>query len=151
MHEVAPENAAKMLDWIEKRGGVAVWKSVNLSNPGASWSTPALAPDCSPYRKPTWEVSSEPHKVITNPAEIAVVTRKEVKRFHVAIRVSGHGISMKLTSGSSRRVDKEVDRAGEGASYYFDYETQEAVITVPSETVPLLQFLGKTRQTEDAQ
>ena len=130
MHEVAPENAAKMLDWIEKRGGVAVWKSINLSNPGASWSTPALAPDCSPYQKPSWESASKPHKVITNPAEIAVVTRKEVKRFHVAIRVSGHGISMKLTSG---------------------YETQEAVITVPSETVPLLQFLGKTRQTEDAQ
>jgi len=141
MHEVAPENAAKMLDWIEKRGGVAVWKSVNLSNPGASWSTPALAPDRSPYRKPTWEASSEPHKVITDPAEIAVVTRKEVKRFHVAIRASG--MSMKLTPGSSRRVDKAVERAGEDASYYFDYESQEAVITVPSETVPLLQFLGR--------
>ena len=149
MHEVAPENAAKMLDWIEKRGGVAVWKSVNLSNPGVSWSTPALAPDCSPYQKPSWESDSVPHKVITNPAEIAVVTRKEVKRFHVAIRVSG--MSVKLTSGSSRRVDKAVDRAGEDASYHFDYENQEAVITVPSETVPLLQFLGKTRQTEDAQ
>lgn len=149
MHEVAPENAAKMLDWIENRGGVAVWNSVNLSNPGASWSTPALAPDCSPYRKPTWEASSEPHKVITNPSEIVVVTRKEVKRFHVAVRASGH--VAKLTDASSRRVTREVDRAGEDASFYFDYGTQEAVITVPSETVPLLQFLGKTQQMENTQ
>jgi hypothetical protein len=141
MHEVAPENAAKMLDWIENRGGVAVWKSINLSNPGASWSTPALAPDCSPYQKPSWESASDPHKVITNPAEIAVVTRKEVKRFRVAVRVSA--MSMKLTDASSRRVTREVGRAGEDASYYFDYGTQEAVITVPSETVPLLQFLGR--------
>lgn len=143
MHEVAPENAAKMLDWIEKRGGVAVWKSVNLDNPGASWSTPALAPDCSPYRKPTWEASSEPYKVITDPSEIAVVTRKEVKRFRVAVKASGSGMSMKLTDASSRRVTREVDRAGEDAGYYFDYENQEAVITVPSDTVPLLQFLGR--------
>lgn len=141
MHEVAPENAAKMLDWIERRGGIAVWKSVNLSNPGASWSTPALAPDCSPYRKPTWEAESSPYKVITNPAEIVVVTRKEVKRFRVAIRV--RGMSVKLTSGSTRKVDKAMIHAGEDASYHFDYETQEAVITVPSETVPLLQFLGR--------
>jgi hypothetical protein len=141
MHEVAPENAARMLEWVEKRGGVAVWKSVNLSNPGASWSTPALAPDCSPSQKPSWEASSEPHKVITDPAEIAVVTRKEVGRFRVAIRVSGRMV--KLTTASSKRLDKAMTLAGEDASYHFDYETQEAVITVPSETVPLLQFLGK--------
>ena len=151
MHEVAPENAAKMLDWIEKRGGVAVWESVNLSNPGASWSTPALAPDCSPYPKPSWEASSEPNKVITNPAEIAVVTRKEVKRFHVAVRASCGGMLLKLSTNSSKLVDKAMIRAGGDASYHFDYETQEAVITVPSESVPLLQFLGKTQQTENTQ
>ena len=40
-HTCAPENAPKFLDWIKNRGGVAVWKSINLSNPDASWSTPA--------------------------------------------------------------------------------------------------------------
>jgi hypothetical protein len=40
-HHISPETAAKALEWIKTRGGLAIWQSVNLSNPGASWSTPA--------------------------------------------------------------------------------------------------------------
>jgi len=40
-HIVTPEHATKMLGWLQTRGGIAVWPSVNLSNPGASWSTGA--------------------------------------------------------------------------------------------------------------
>ena len=40
-YHISPETAPKALDWIKTRGGIAVWQSVNLSNPGATWTTPA--------------------------------------------------------------------------------------------------------------
>jgi len=40
-HECSEENAPKFWEWLRTRGGIAVWKSINLGNAGASWSTPA--------------------------------------------------------------------------------------------------------------
>ncbi len=134
-HECAPENAANMRTWIEKRGGIAIWPSVNLSNPGASWSTPANTLEGTPTPKPTWQAADKPERVITDPNEVVVVTRKEVKRFHVALRRSG--LAFKCTEASSRRIKAAVAKAGEGASYEFDQGSQEAIITVPGETVSL--------------
>ena len=144
-HECAPENAAQMRQWIETRGGVAIWRSVNLSNPGASWSTPALQKDGTPTQRPTWESDKTPERVITRADDIVVVSRKEVKRFHVAVRTGSQGMSLKLTDGATRRVREAVAKAGDGAAYDFDYSTQEAVITVPDKSIPLSEY-----QTGDA-
>lgn len=134
-HECAPENAASMRMWIEKRGGIAIWPSVNLSNPGASWSTPANTLEGTPTPKPTWQAADKPERVITDPNEVVVVTRKEVKRFHVAVRQAG--LTLKCTDGATRKIRAAVAKAGEGASYEFDQGSQEAIITVPGETVSL--------------
>jgi hypothetical protein len=125
------QNAPKFLDWIKTQGGVAYWKSVNLSNIGLSWSTPALAPDKTSYPKPNWQAHSTPSFVVTDPSEIGVSIDKEVKRFHVAIRRGAQGMSFKCTQASSAKIDKAVEKAGEGAFYTFDYETQDAVIFAP--------------------
>ena len=138
--EVTPTNAPKLAEWIAKRGGVAVWRSVDLSDPGCSMSTPALT-DGGPTGKPHWKVDSKPERIITDASLIDVVTRKEVKRFRIAVRRGGQGLSMKLTDHSSRKLRMAVDKAGKGADYQFDYETQEAVVTVPDETVPLNEWL----------
>lgn len=138
-HECAAENAPKFLDWIKNRGGVAVWRSVNLSNPGQSWSTPALTTEGQPYAKPTWESDSKPEKVVTDPAKVKVFTSREVKRFHVAVR-RGDGFSFKCTDGSSRKIEREVGKAGDGAYYVFDYDSQEAVIMAPSSAIPLSEW-----------
>ena len=149
-HECAPENAAKMLDWIRTRGGVAIWRSVNLSNPGASWSAPVRAADSRPYPKPTWEAESQPSRIITDPSEIEVVTRREVRRFRVAIRAAGASVmSFKLTDASTRKVREAVDKAGDGASYEFDYTSQEAIITVPGERVLLSEWVPQTPQPQE--
>jgi hypothetical protein len=58
-HTVSSENAEKFKTWIRDRGGVAIWESVNLSNPGRSWSSPALGTDGTPYPKPSWESASD--------------------------------------------------------------------------------------------
>jgi hypothetical protein len=150
-HECAPENAELMLTWIRTRGGVAVWRSANLSNPGASWSTPAMtsgivgAGGGEPMRKPTWEADDKPERIITDPGDIEVVTRREVKRFHVAVRAGSQGLMLKVSDGGTRRIRSEVAKAGDGASYYFDYgDEKNAVITVPDKRVPLLQYVRET-------
>lgn len=120
------ENAQKFWSWIKTRGGVAVWHSVNLSNPGVSWSTPKLQENGEPSTPPTWQSGNEP-KVITDPELIEVFTSTEHKRFHVAIQRGG-SFNFKCTDASSKKIRREVEKAGEGAYYEFDYSVQEAVI-----------------------
>ena len=139
-HEVTEEHAPKFLEWIAKRGGVAVWPSVDLSDPGVSMSSPALTPEGKPTPKPHWKLAAEPSRVITSASEIDVVTWKEVKRFHVGVRRGSQGMSIELTDGATRKLRAAVAKAGEGATYRFDYEEQAAVILVPSEVVPLDQW-----------
>lgn len=140
-HECAPENASRMRDWIATRGGVAIWASVNLSNASASWSTPALT-EGAPTTRPNWQADVKPVRIITDASEIEVITRREVKRFHVAIRVGGGGY--KLTDGATRRVRAEVEKAGKDAIYEFDYSSQEACILVPAERVLLSEWTPAT-------
>lgn len=138
-HLCDPENAAKFKAWIATRGGVAIWRSINLSNPGGSWSTPALQPGGQPTTKPTWQAETTPSRIITDPAEILVTVPREVKRFHVAIRM-GDSMNLTLTDGASRRVRREVAKAGDKAWYDLDRYTQEAVILVPDREVTLDQW-----------
>ena len=56
----------------------------------------------------------------------------EVKRFRVGVRWGSQGFMLKVTDGGTRRIWKEVSKAGEGAYYRFDYMTQEAVIMKPA-------------------
>lgn len=145
-HIVASTNALLYWEWIHNRGGVAVWCSVNLSNPGASWSTPALTEKGDPMSKPTWEADSKPERVITDPADVSVRTYREVKRFHVGIK-RGSGLQLTLTSGASRRLEKELGKAGPDASYEFDYECQDALIMVPDETIPLPEWVARSKES----
>ena len=135
-HVTDESNAAMFAAWIATRGGVAVWPSVNLSNPGASWSTPALTNGLK-TNKPTWEAAENPERIITSMDEVDVVTFVEVKRFHIALRMSDFAV--KVSDGGSRRIRKETMRAGDGAIYRF--EGQEAVILKPSTTITLREWL----------
>lgn len=126
-HSVNVEDAAKFADWIKTRGGVAIWNSVNMSNPGASWSTPATVADkTTPYPKPTWEADDTP-VIVTDPEKIEVYKGTEAERFRVGVE-KGSGLTINVTSGGSRKIRESVAKAGEGAYYQFDYGTQEAVI-----------------------
>ena len=95
-----------------------------------------------PYPKPTWEADLKPERVITSPDDIEVFTAKEHKRFRVGIRRGDQGFVMKVTDGGTRRIRSEVAKAGDGAYYEFDYETQEAVI-LKTEVVGTLSEYAK--------
>jgi len=136
-HTVSYADAPKVLGWFRDRGGIAIWRSINLSNPGASWTTPLRNADGTPTTKPSWQAANEPERVITDVDDVVVVTPKVVKRFRVAVRLGDSGLSLKLTDAASARVERETAKAGDEAWYEFDYSTQEALILVPEATVPL--------------
>jgi hypothetical protein len=137
---IKEENAQQILDWLRNRGGLAIWESINLSNPGMTWTTPALDVNGAPTLKPSWEASSTPVRYITSDAEVVVASDCEVKRFHVAIRMASNGLSFKVSDGGSRRIWREVSKAGKGAYHQFSYDTQDAVILRPEKLVPLTEW-----------
>lgn len=134
-------NAPLFWKWVTERSGVAVWRSLSLSNPGQTWSTPAITEDGKPTGRPHWSAESEPYAVYTDPQEIGVITYLELKRFHVATRPVFFGL--KLTGASCRKLERSLRAAGEGATYSFDYDTQECVILVPDQTLSLLEWANQ--------
>ena len=137
----APENAEKFKDWLANRGGIAFWRSVSLSDPGRTMSTPATHQDGKPATKPHWMMGEKPDRIITDINDVEVVLEKVVKRFHVAVRMGSQGMSFKVTDGGTRRIRAEVAKAGEGAWYQFDYDAYEnCVILKPDRVIPLKDF-----------
>ena len=144
LFECSPENAPKFWYWVKHRGGIAKWKSIDLSNPGKSYSSPVNDKEGKPVTKPHWSVDDKP-VICTDPSQIQVILDKEVKRFRVGVRRGSQGLSFKLTDASSRRLRTTMDKVAEQhntklAAYHFDYDTQEAVITVPDRVISLVQW-----------
>ncbi len=144
------DHAEKMAEWIRDRGGVAVWDSVSLSDPTYQAFTPKNTASGELATKPHWKCGNVPVEVVTDPAMISLRTYKELKRFHVAVRMGGRGMSLKVTDGGSRRIWKAVRKAGEGARYVFDYgDYENAVILVPDKIISLKDYLEEKRGRAD--
>jgi hypothetical protein len=140
-HTVTEENAEKFAEWIQTRGGIAVWNSKDLSDPGYSVSSPVNRETGEPVVQPHWKVGMQPDLIITDPDEIEVVRFEEARRFRVALRRGSQGLKIKLTDAASEKVNKALEKAGEGSSYVFDYMTQEAVILKPANNCSLSDWM----------
>ena len=160
--ECEADNARKFWNWIQTRGGVAKWQSENLSNPSASWSSPATIrrgdyegpqasegspDDILPYPKPTWQAGNNP-TVVTSPKEIGVFVSKLYKAFPVGLR-SGSGFSTVITDAAQRKVDKYLDECNEkhGDSFYkkgvLDIDGASIGIYYTESIVPLDEWITK--------
>ena len=115
----------KFATWIADRGGVAVWKDQSLSRRGGNMFTPA-----DQTGEPQWGYARADTVTSIEDFRFSVGMR-EVKRFRVAIRISSNGMMLKLTDAASEKLNKALDVAGPDAVYTFDYDTQEAVISLP--------------------
>lgn len=141
---VSEENALTLWGWIQHRGGVTSWSSLNLADPGRDrWQTPA---DRGAEAKPHW-AAGDP-RIITDAHDIDVVTLEECKRFHIGVRRGSQGMSLKVTDGGTRRINHELAKAGEGSAYRFDYFTQEAVILKRSAIVSLVEYVTRRTHAE---
>lgn len=138
-----PQNAGKFKDWLANRGGIAVWLSADLGDPGASCFTPARTPEGGPYPKPHWKYQSKPERVVTDPAKVEVVFYRVWKELKLGVE-RGSGLQLNFTTGGSNRLRKELDRAGEGAKYVNIFPAFEGcpncVVIVPEKLVPLTEF-----------
>lgn len=112
--ECRPDHAAKLRDWIANRGGVALWRSIDLSDPGATVLTPANS------AKPHWKFANEPEVIVTKESDVGVYTEVLFKAFHVTLRRSSNGLSLKLTDHASAKVHKIMDECHEkhGNAHY---------------------------------
>lgn len=145
-HHCSPDNVKTFMEWLTTRGGLALWQSANLSNPGASWTTPVQTISGKPTPKPTWQAYEQPSRIITDPGEVVVDIPKEIKRFRVGVRRAD--FSLKVTDGGTRKIRAAVSKAAEqygDAWYEFDYSTQEAVIFVPEKSLPLQDYLAQVQ------
>ena len=130
----------KVREWLAVRGGVAVWGSCSLSSSGNDTLTPATHVDGSVATKPRYD--SVLSRVITKADDIEVSVDSEVKRFHVATRMGTQGFFVKLTDGASRRVRREVAKAGDGAYHFFDYDDYENCVIMRSDKiVPFPEYI----------
>ncbi len=148
-HRVLAANAVQVWTWFQERGGIAVWKSIDICTAGQSWTTPLHDAEGQPTKKQNWRMEQTPSLIITDPAEVVVDVPREVKRFRVAVRAGRQGLLLKCTDAASRRIRRECEKAGEESWYEFDYESQEAVIFVPGETKPLPEYIT-TKDNEHA-
>lgn len=100
----SPNVREKFKGWIANRGGVKVWENQNLSNPGSGpIFTPALTEDGHDYPYPRW--SHTVGFVVTDIKQFRFVKSfKEVKRFHVGVRLSSNGMMLEVTHGGTRRI-----------------------------------------------
>lgn len=110
-----PENAPKFYEWIQTRGGIYHWRSANLSNPGASWSTPADV-----QQKPTWQAEDKPEFTVTSADEIGVYEDALYKAFPVRLKRGGGMFSLVLADSSQRVVDRVMEKCREehGDAFY---------------------------------
>jgi hypothetical protein len=143
IHNIDFENAPVISKWMLERGGISVWSSINLSNPGASWTTPAHNEDGTPAGKPSWQAASEPSLTITDPDKVGVITPIELQRFHISVRRGE--LSLKLTDASSDKLRKRLAhwrerRADGNVTYRFDYGNQEAVILGADKIISLSEW-----------
>jgi len=140
---VSTGEAPKIALWLEKRGGVAVWPRLNLSNCGSAF-VPVKQENGEPTQKPSWQYANAPERIITDPNEVRVFVPVVVARFHVAVRRSSNGMMLKLTDGSSERLRRALEKHGPTSNYYFDYdEVKNCVITVQKDEKTLLEFLAE--------
>ncbi len=129
--ECDQENAPLLAKWIKAGRGLARWQSADLSDPDKTWTTPARTTDGKPMPKQNWRMNNEPEIIVESADDVTVHVDKEVKRFHVGIRIRGQGLIIKCTDGSTRRIRSAVAKAGNGAYHVFDYDTQDAIIRAP--------------------
>ena len=140
---IEPSAVNQVREWIESRGGVAIWKCVDLGNSriGSETLTPATHKDGAPATSPHWSNGNSPNRIITELSQVGVRSWREVSRVKVR---TGPPCFGNVHRADRTKLDAAMDKAGNGASWQADYSKRsfgspwfEAVISVPSETVPI--------------
>ena len=135
--EISRTDAPRLLDWLATRGGVAIWSSLDLSRAGERVFTPADLP------RPSWHYPETPTEIVTDRADIGVYDEVLFSAFPVSLRRSNNGLTLKLTDGAKRKVDKAMAACHDkhGNSHYKKGVLEDVPASIgvyySSEPVPL--------------
>ena len=122
------DDAGALAEWMASRGGVLVWETAEIGGGGpGSWMTPALDAEGMPFGRPTWRAYEKPSVLITSAADVTVRIDEVADMFHVGVR-RGHGLSVVVTDGGKRRIDKALRKAGDGSYVKFDYVSHDNAV-----------------------
>jgi hypothetical protein len=72
-NEVTADNAAKVWDWLQTRGGIAVWQSELIGDCSSGMTTPRFDKHGAPGTSPHWRCPGPP-LLITDTAEVVVIS-----------------------------------------------------------------------------
>ena len=139
-HQCNPENARQLKEWLATRGGLAIWESQDLGDPGKTWTTPVKDAAGQVNGPPHWKCGgkdAKPKQIITDIRQVEVVIDREVERFRIKVK-RGSGLMIVLNDASSKRVRDAEARIGKGAYHTFDHD--EAIILAPEKIIPLAEF-----------
>jgi len=123
------QHAQKFWDWINNRGGLAIWElqAMDSSRP-KSMTTPALHESGQPMGAPHWVYGNAPAYVITDPAGVEVVRDVVVNR-----------LPRKATSARIRAAQEKA-----GPMSYVERMDECIFIMAPDgPAVPLKQFIER--------
>lgn len=137
MISVTSDIARQVAEWINKRGGVALWRSVNLSMPDREWITPIDAP------RPSWMAGEQPAEVARHIKDVEVKVVRDAKKIRVYLDRKHHGMKILLTAASTKRLRKWLDKF-HPSSYRFEadmFGNPIAVIYRIERTIPLDEFI----------
>lgn len=138
--EIDERHAVKVSRWIEQFCGCAVWGCLDLADPSRQFFTPARLTDGSLSGPPHWSAPKVPQRIVTDAAEVEVVTHREMKRIRIAIR-TGYGLGLRLTDAASARLRKALEEIGAGAVYVF--QGNEAILYAEVSRTPLPQWMAE--------
>ena len=126
----------KFTDWIQTRQGVLVWRSQDLSFPRGDMFTPKNGKDGEDYSlgaPPHWAYRLYEH--VTGLGRFQFVkSYREVGRCKIALNRQPRGMSIDLTSASSKRVrgkQEKLKQALNVPEVFYRFEELEAIFEVP--------------------
>lgn len=151
--QTTAKNAAKLAAWIEHRGGVAVWPSVDLSDPDKQLLTPALT-DGEPTARPHWKCATEA-KLVTTTDQVGIYQESTFREFTVAIRRSDNGLSAKLTDASQAKVERVIAQCKDKHGNAFikrgvlDVDRPSIGVYYASDPVSLTDFIAAQQEPQN--
>lgn len=78
-YKIVPLNAPKFIEWLDTRGGLAVWESQLIGEPPRSWTGPVNDKEGNPTRSPDWRCGDKPARIITSYDEVEVEFLRELE------------------------------------------------------------------------
>lgn len=152
-HDCSESNALKFAEWIRDRGGVAVWKSQDLGDLAASWSTPVRTAAGETIKAPHWKCGQSTPTIHTDMNTIGVFQSEKFKE--VLVKLKQSGMSLVLTDTSQWRLDRAMERCRvkHGDAWYrkggLEFPSMEVRYT--TSLISLREWLEKHLQDEHIQ